>query len=93
MSDVTCMGEEKIKRWLGAQRESDDLNRRARRASCDLANSEIDLGKWLTPDDAKPGEVFCVWFGDSLIQATVGQSGRSDIKVTVRKRGESLTKL
>jgi hypothetical protein len=93
MSDVTRMGEEKIKRWLHAVKHLVDLDREKNRASCELANAEQDLGKWLVPEDAKPGEVFCVWFGDSLIQATVGSQGLSNIKAAVRKRGKSLETL
>lgn len=93
MSDVTRIGSEKIERWLRAIKHLADLDREKNRASCELGNAEQALGKWLVPEDAKAGEVFCVWFGDSLIQATVGQHGLSDIKVAVRKRGKSLETL
>lgn len=59
------------------------------KAECELSNATNALGKWLMPDDAKEGEVFCVWHGDSLIQAE--NKGNSRYAISVRKRGRSLT--
>ena len=93
MSDVTSVGKDKIQRWYRAAEQLVELDRQKNKACCEMSNAEQDLGKWLTPEDAKPGETFCVWFGDSLIQAVVGEQGRSSITVKVRKLGTSLVTL
>lgn len=68
-NDVTREGREHIERWQRAVTKLADAKSAVNRAECELSNSTNALGKWLAPDDAKEGEKFCVWHGDSLMQA------------------------
>ncbi len=86
--DVTHEGKAHIERWQRAVTQLADAKSAVNRADCELSNSTNALGKWLTPDDAKEGEKFCVWYGDSLIAAE--SKGNHSYAVTMRKRGRSL---
>ena len=87
--DLTKDGERLVQAWVRAQEEVENCKRRLYSAQTDLANSQNALGKWLLPDDAKPGEKIAVWHGDNLIQAEAPERGApNDIKVTVRTRGK-----
>lgn len=66
---VTKDGEQHIKRWKFATQQVEESKRRLSKAECELKNSETSLAKWLLPPDAKTTELFCVWYGDSLISA------------------------
>lgn len=80
---VTEHGETKITRWKFTTEEVADLKRRLNKAQCELANAESDLAKWLLPDDAKANETFCIWYGDSLVQAKC-ENGSSSVELRTR---------
>lgn len=61
--------EQNIKQWKAAFEEVQQLRRQLRAAECELLNAETKLAKGLLPKDAKAGEQFCMWYGDSLIAA------------------------
>lgn len=82
-------GEQLINRWQTAKQRLKNAKDVLGSAECELSNSTIALAKFLLPSDAKPGEKYCVWFGDALISAEIPLEGR-DAKVEIRKRGESL---
>lgn len=86
--DVTKQGKELIERWKSADVSLNHAKSNLNRAECELSNATNALGKWLSPDDAKEGEQFSVWYGDSLI--TSESKGNMSYKITVRKRGRSL---
>lgn len=88
-SDVTREGRNLIDRWSRAVSQLKAAKNAVTRAECELSNATNALGKWLMPDDAKEGEKFCVWHGDSLIQAE--NKGNRHHAISVRKRGVSLT--
>lgn len=94
MGEVTLEGEQLVKSWRYAQERLAQAKSEVNRAECDVLNTTNALGRWLAPGDAKAGETFCVWYGDSLIQCFVryapsdGVAG--DFEITVRKRGRSL---
>ena len=69
--DVTSEGTRLIKRWFGAVECLSQARSNTISCECEVANSANELGKWLLPPDAKPGEKIAVWFGDSFIQAEV----------------------
>lgn len=77
-------GVDKIERWKATRERVERLKRELNGAECEEANAEIDLARWLLPEDAKPGEQIAVWYGDSLFQATGGSE-----KITIRTRGKS----
>lgn len=78
-----------IEAWEHAQQRVETARRELSRAGCDLDNAIIALGKWMRPDDAEVGEVFCVWWGDNLIEVTVkGLSGNGSYDIRVRTRGK-----
>ncbi len=87
--DVTREGKDHIERWQRAVAELAAAKGAVNRADCELSNATNALGKWLMPNDAKEGEKFCVWYGDSLIAAE--SKGNHSYTVTVRTRGRSLT--
>lgn len=94
--EVRSDGERLIKCWLGAQERLARAKSEVNSAECDLANSTMALAKWMLPEDAKSGEKIAVWYGDTLIQVEAPPNhptpGGGDPKVTVRKRGRSLSR-
>lgn len=104
MSDVTREGSRLIATWLAASESLERARSSVNRASCDLANAEAALAKWLMPDDMKPGEKIAVWEGDSLFQVELAPresfshpDGERHVshepKVTVRTRGKHFSSL
>lgn len=89
MSEITTDGKRLVDNWRAAQERLERSRREVNSAECELSNSASALSKWLMPKDAKPGEVFSVWYGDSLIQVTVSHDGR-DPTLAIRERGRSL---
>jgi hypothetical protein len=85
---VTYEGERIIKNWLGSVGRLTDAQASVVRAEEHRKICQDELGKWICPNDAKAGESFCVWFGDSLIKAEV--LGKNSYRVSVRARGKSL---
>lgn len=90
-NDVTSEGERLIKAWEGAIEDERRAKSALNSAECHLANSKNALGKWLVPSDAKEGEKFCVWYGDSLIQAELVRMG--EYKLSIRSRGKSTIRI
>lgn len=90
MSDLTSEGERLVKNWLGAQQRVSQAEHELNQARCERSNTARELAKWLLPPDAKEGEKIAVWHGDSLIQAEVLSQG-CDTRITIRKRGKSLS--
>lgn len=89
-NEVTSEGERRIKRWENAINDERRARSDLTSAECERENAATDLGKWLVPSDAKEGEKFCVWYGDSLIQAeVVGNPVNNNFKLTIRARGKS----
>jgi hypothetical protein len=88
MQDVTNKGKELIERWKDATRGEESAKEKLLKAQRELQTAEEHLAHWLLPEDAKDGEKFCVWYGDSLI--TASESDTNGYEVTVRKRGTSL---
>lgn len=88
MSKVIHEGEQLIKRWMGAVEAEKTAKRNLNSAECSVTNTRNALGKWLMPDDAKTGEKFSVWYGDSLIEVTVTNA---DPELRIRNRGKSLS--
>lgn len=95
MGTVVREGANYVEAWQRAKdrlaRARDEVNR----AECEVRNAEIALGRWLAPGDAKVGESFSVWYGDSLITGEVVQPATTpgaggEFKVTIRKRDKSL---
>jgi len=86
MSDLTREGEELVARWKRAGLALERAESEVTKAQCERSNSTNALGKWLLPSDAKDGEQFCVWHGDSLLSAT--KNGDHDALVSVRTRGK-----
>lgn len=90
MSDVTKQGQELIKEWISDVNTLKTSEQKIDNLRNHVSDSRNALGEWLCPGDAKVGESFCVWHGDSLIQATKREGG---YMVVVRSRGKSLNQL
>jgi len=80
-SQVTQKGRRLIDNWFAAQKRCEAARLEVTRAELDFSNCSEELSKWLKPDDAKSGETFCVWHGDSLIQV------RDEI-ISIKTRGK-----
>lgn len=94
---VTADGQRLIERWTHAIAAWDDLKRQENQVWCEVQNAKNALAKWLKPEDAKPGETYAVWSGDSMIQVVVEHTVEEDgVKtfvadhVSIRKRGRSI---
>lgn len=59
-----------IETWMTAKREAEAAKRQLNVAGAALLNAESRLIKALIPPNAAPGEKFCVWIGDLLVQVT-----------------------
>lgn len=92
MPELTNKGEELVKRWRAAEKQVSSCREKLLEAQRELQSAEEYLAMWLLPEDAKEGEQFCVWYGDSLIAAKELPEGdeRGNYEVTTRKRGKSL---
>lgn len=82
---VTRDVENHIKRWKFATEEVKRIKQQVSKVECELANAATDLAKCLLPDDAKAGEQFCVWYGDSLIAAK-HENGNHFVELRTRGR-------
>ena len=81
--------------WAGAVREREQAKRAVNRAECACMNAAAALGRAMSPDDAKAGEEFLVWCGDTLLALKVVHPRRSreaggEFLVSVRCGGEEL---
>ena len=88
MSDVMPEDKKRIDRWFGATQRVNGLKRELNSAETEVLNAQQSLGSYLCPTDAKVGETFAVWYGDSLINVT--KINQTDFTVGVRHRGKSL---
>jgi len=77
---------EAIQRWTMALRRVQDSKAKLNNDECELLNATNELGKWLTPDDAKQGEVFDICDGDGIISVWSTRDDRSEFKAEWRKR-------
>ena len=88
--EPTKDGKDYIDRWTAAQEEVRRCKSSLNSAECEMSNSTNALGEWMMPNDAKNGEKFCVWYGDSMIQVVKQVNG--DYDITVRARGKALAR-
>lgn len=64
---------EAINDWQKAKVRVEQTEKAAVVAKQDLMQAEQVLAEWLVPKDAKGGEKFCIWYGNSLIQVAVSK--------------------
>jgi len=88
--DVNNEGLILIKRWKASTEQLAKLNNQINRAECEAKNAEEALASFLLPSDAHANEIFCVWYGDSLIAAKHNNGIRS---VGLRTKGKSWSEL
>ncbi len=90
-TEPTSEGKRLIDEWQAAVKELEARKRLINSLECHMHNARNALGKWLMPIDAKDGEQFCIWYGDSLITATAPtRNHSSDYDVQIRSRGRAL---
>lgn len=81
-----------VSRWLTAFAKHTAAGRELNERETVLREAEKSLGEFLAPDDAKPGEIFNIWYGDSLLAVRVSLD--TDLKkrydVSIRKLGRTL---
>jgi hypothetical protein len=83
----------KVKMWLHTRRNAERLRLQLVDAQNAAEVAEKELAKRLLPMDAKGGEKFCVWFGDTLLVAEAGVMGWANGVVRVRTEGTTLGRL
>lgn len=76
---------EVFEKYLRATKYVNESAATLRSAETALANARIELGKWLTPDDAKEGETFNMWYGDGILSVKVIRF-RSEFEISWRKK-------
>lgn len=89
MQDVTNKTKELIDRWQAATKRVAAQREILVKAERELQTAEENLAMWLLPEEAKEGEQFCVWYGDSLVSVKE-LPGDDGYEVTTRKRGRRL---
>jgi hypothetical protein len=86
---LTADGNQLLKNWKNTRDRVERLERELRMARNDLATTANAFGKWLSPPDAKDGEVFYVWIGSSLVGAkALAGIVPQTYEVEVRSKGE-----
>lgn len=78
MSGASRATQDLFDRWLAAKEGVDTAQQRLNSAETELLNATNDLGKHLTPEDAKMGEEFSIWVGQEAGNKVV------DVLVTVK---------
>lgn len=82
--NITRETEEKVSRWITAEKNLEECKRMVSSAECEVANATNDLGKFLTPEDAIKGEYFNIWYGNGLI--AIVKDDHHKFKITWRKK-------
>lgn len=90
---VTTEGQRKIEAWHGAMVHQTRCARELKSAQDTVKHWEGDLGKWMCPADAKPGESFSIWFGDALIEVTKNKNLTRPYTIKLRRRHETFCDL
>ena len=80
-----------VRRWELSNKGLASARSQVNKAECENANAKNALSKLLLPKDAKPGEVFNLWYGDSLLSASVDE--HQNYSVSVRQMGKSLREI
>lgn len=81
---------QRIKRWIDAERRLERAKDELESASSELDNVTNDLGRYLAPEDAAPGEVFNIWYGDGLVQVQKLASGYYSVSWRKKPKPEFL---
>lgn len=68
MNDKT---EQLIRNWHSATNRKKEFENLMIQARQDEIKATDELGKWVCPSDAKPGEKFCIWSHGIFIEVTV----------------------
>ena len=79
-------GEQLIKSWYSASKHVAKLERDLIQACANEAAAAKKVADWITPSDAKDGETFHMWYGDSMIAVT-------NDKVKIRLKGKAFLEL
>ncbi len=56
-----------VERWERAVNAVDRAKNDLSREECELSNAQTALAKFLTPENAKPGETFHIWHTNYLL--------------------------
>lgn len=88
---VTNETDSKIVAWKNAHRRYERAEQELSAARTMCMNTTNELGKWLMPPDAAIDEKFSIWYGDSIITATMVT--KSDFQVHLRYQGKEWNKI
>ena len=83
-------GKRLVEAWQEAERHFESLKMQLQTAEGHFHNARNALGKWLMPHDAARGEMFSIWYGNSLITAKMDLTSERNFSVSVRKRDKDL---
>lgn len=85
--------EQLLEKWSRATRDLKEAKDEVNSAEVRLMNATIQLGKWLTPDDALPGEKFAIWYNGQMLEIKViDKSGNGTYDITWRKGRREVAK-
>lgn len=88
---------EKVRAWRKAMFNVRKIEKELIEARAVEHKAEEELAKWILPDEPlKDCENVCLWFGDTLISATMYKRNFSDLNsysVCIRHIGESINKI
>jgi len=84
IGDVVAEGERIITRWKEAGRAVAVAESRLQSARCEHANANIELAKWLKPNNPNKEETYCIWYGNEMFSVK-GDSEQVLIRVKERK--------
>ncbi len=59
---------ELIERWIATGRHKKGLEAQLKEALREERIALVELGAFLTPADAQPGEIFNLWIGDAVLK-------------------------
>jgi hypothetical protein len=82
--NVTGETNQRVERFERARHAVTRIERDLTEAKANLEAARNELGKFLSPDDRKPGEHFCIWYGDGLLNVSV--MSETSFEVSWRKR-------
>lgn len=77
--NVTAETNQAVRRFCAAHRAIERTRDTLNRDETELLNAINALGKWITPADAKPGEMFNIWYGDGLLAVKFVGEGTYEI--------------
>lgn len=85
-ANVTDKVNDLVIAWEASKNSVNYARRRLAEANESMQAAANELGDHLTPDDAKPGEAFQIWYGSQILRVEKSVAGDDGYKVSWRSR-------